>query len=883
MDTPNISAEPIDGYLESCYAAFLRGDPRPELSPEIEVALVPDARGRIDEVVERLRRRAEARRRRRRRRQGRPRTPAGPLPEGGLKVPGYDITGVLGEGGFGRVYRAISRRHFGIPVALKVLRPPSPQAGPEALERRLFMTRLLIGEALVLAHIGHRNVVRYLGSGIIAEGPEAGTPFIATELIDGPSLAERIGEGRQDPRWSAQILVQVADALDFVHQLKLQRPAEGDDDPSPGILHRDVKPSNILLGRGDQPLLTDFGLAGRAGRTASDDGFVAGTAAYSAPEQLRADAVLTPAVDVYGLGATLHHLLTGKPPQSAPIPADRDDLRAGVRLIPPRRWAPGIPADLERICLRCLEEDPSRRYPTAGAVRDDLKRFLEGRPVSIHPVGPWGRAVRWARHSPLVATLAASFVLAIAIGLLATSWFWRQARAERLRAENAWNRGQAEGVRADSERQTADAGLELADNILEVFAESNSHGVSVRPAAYSGTRLVPILRRGRQQLLALVRRRPDDPTVRKWLAGTDLRLTAILINDGGQDEARSLLAEARQVLEQAAADAPKDSTVLTLQRMNYDLLAELAGREGKDEDCVDYLARRIAILERMPDKERTSVSITNLAELRTGLGMWLARRGDVARARSLLEANVRTLDNDPRGASEPAVAIYRVFAHEDLRQLGTSGRPGPTGSAAVTGTDPLSRLISPEADDLGAEDWASLLVQLHSAGPTSRGVIPVFEAVVVECFFARIAERRRSGRLEEARRLADRLHAFGRRLVARYPDQAAAHWTLSHAYIQIHKNAYKTGDRAAVEKYLRLAVDEARRALILDPDNAVVRHNLADWQERLDKLLSPPKSADALSSAARPPARNSLVRPPIAPTDLVNRDRTDVAGSSADR
>ncbi len=883
MDTPNISAEPIDGYLESCYAAFLRGDPRPELPPEIEVALVPDARGRIDEAVERLRRRAEARRRRR---QGRPTTPAGPLTGRGLKVPGYDITGVLGEGGFGRVYRAISRRDFGVPVALKVLRPPSPQAGPEAPGRRLLMTRLLIGEARVLAHIGHRNVVRYLGSGIIAEGPEAGTPFIATELIDGPTLAERIGAAPQDPRWSAQILVQVADALDFVHQLKLQRPTDGDDDdpnPSPGILHRDVKPSNILLGRGDQPLLTDFGLAGRAGRTASDEGFVAGTAAYSAPEQLRADAVLTPAVDVYGLGATLHHLLAGKPPQFAPIPADRDDSRAGMRLTPPRRWAPRIPADLERICLRCLEEDPSRRYPTAGAVRDDLKRFLEGRPVSIHPVGPWGRAVRWARHSPLVATLATSFVLAIAIGLLATSWFWRQARAERLRAENAWNRGQAEGVRADSERRTADAGLELADDILEVFAESSSNGVSVRPAAYSGARLVPILRRGRQQLLALVRRRPDDPTVRKWLAGTDLRLAAILINDGGQDEARSLLAEAREVLEQAAADAPKDSTVLTLQRMNYDLLAELAGREGKDEDCVDYLARRIAILERMPDQERTSVSITNLAELRTGLGMWLARSGDVARARSLLEANVRTLDNDPRGASEPAVAIYRVFAHEDLRQLGASGRTGPTGSAAVPGMDPLSRLISPQADRLSAEDWASLLVQFHSVRPTSRGVNPVFEAVVVECFFARLAERRRFGRLEEARRLADRLHAFGRQLVARYPDRAAAHWTLSHAYIQIHKNAYKTGDRAAVEKYLRLAVDESRRALILDPDNAVVRHNLADWQERLDKLLSPPKSVDALSSAARPPARNSLVRPPIAPTGLVRRDRTDLAGSPADR
>ncbi len=222
MDTPAISAEPIDGYLESCYAAFLRGDSRPELPPEIEDALDSEARGRIDGIVERLRRQAEARRGRRKWR-CKPKTAAASPPREWPEVPGYEITGLLGEGGFGRVYRAISRRHFGVPVAVKILRPQVlSMTGRDASERRLMMSQLLVDEARILAHIGHRNVVRYLGSGIIETGPEAGTPFIATELIDGQSLAKRIGEA---PRIRAGRPASWAGSptpLDFVHQLKLQ-------------------------------------------------------------------------------------------------------------------------------------------------------------------------------------------------------------------------------------------------------------------------------------------------------------------------------------------------------------------------------------------------------------------------------------------------------------------------------------------------------------------------------------------------------------------------------------------------------------------------------------------------------------------------------------
>src|SRR5262249_26041765 len=158
-----------------------------------------------------------------------------------------------------------------------------------------------------------------------------------------------------------------------------------------------------------------------------------------------------------------------------------------------------------------------------------------------------------------------------------------------------------------------------------------------------------------------------------------------------------------------------------------------------------------------------------------------------------------------------------------------NGRSERTAPRTAPGTDALSRLISPEADDLGPEDWASVFIEMLSMGPTSGGISPILEPDSIGSFVlrsaSRAAARRHADRLDQARRVADRLHAVAGRLVARYPDQAVAHWALSQAYVQIYKNAYQTDDRADVERYLKLAVNEATQALVLDPDNAVVRRH----------------------------------------------------------
>jgi hypothetical protein len=207
-----------------------------------------------------------------------------------------------------------------------------------------------------------------------------------------------------------------------------------------------------------------------------------------------------------------------------------------------------------------------------------------------------------------------------------------------------------------------------------------------------------------------------------------------------------------------------------------------------------------------------------------------------------------------REAGEIVILLARLAEALEVRDS-TSHR------ALVGMTDELSRLAaSPEADNLSAEDWASVSIPLLSMSPTSGRTSPTVDPDASVSFVLRMhdcaAGERHAGRLDQARRIADRLHAFARQLVARYPDQAMAHWALSWAYIEIHKNAWQTKDWAAIEKYLKLGVDAARHALVLDPDNALLRRHLADYQQRLDNLLSPPKSAGASKPAARSGMRN---------------------------
>jgi eukaryotic-like serine/threonine-protein kinase len=357
----------------------------------------------------------------------------------------------VGRGGMGVVYEAqqISLRRR---VALKVL-PFAAAIDPRRLQR--FQT-----EALAAAHVQHERIVP-----VHAVGCERGVHYYAMQFIDGQSLAALIGE-RSRLRFDrvADLGRQAALALEHAHQL--------------GVVHRDVKPSNLLLDLRGQLWVTDFGLAqvaGDPGLTIS--GELLGTIRYASPEQLLARrGIVDHRSDVYSLGATLYELLTLRPP------FDERDRNALIRQIadddprPPRSLDPAIPVELETIVLKALRKDPADRYGTAQELADDLKRFLDCRTILARRPTPAERLRTWSRRHPSIvgAGFVALFLLAAA-SLVSTAFVRREQKrtlAEQHRAESAYHRERQRALEAEARFRLA---RRAVDELIQVSEEELAH------------------------------------------------------------------------------------------------------------------------------------------------------------------------------------------------------------------------------------------------------------------------------------------------------------------------------------------------------------------------------------------------------------------------
>ncbi|MFO1095649.1 MAG: serine/threonine-protein kinase [Planctomycetaceae bacterium] len=296
--------------------------------------------------------------------------------EAGRAFGEYDLLEEIGRGGMGVVYRA-RHRALQANVALKLIRGSQFASADEL--RRFYQ------EARVAAGLSHPQIVRVRGVGECE-----GQHYLAMDLVEGPNLGSLVKESRPlDPVRTAEIMADIAAAVQHLHES--------------GFVHRDLKPTNVLLDPAGVPHLTDFGLIKllTPDQRHTVSGTIIGTPDYMSPEQARGHTgEITPLSDIYGLGALMYELLTGRPPFHEESPLDT--LLSVLEREPllPRQIVPTVPPDLEQICLKCLEKRPERRYQSAGNVASDLQRYLKGEPIQAAAPSPARKVARWARRNP---------------------------------------------------------------------------------------------------------------------------------------------------------------------------------------------------------------------------------------------------------------------------------------------------------------------------------------------------------------------------------------------------------------------------------------------------------------------------------------------------
>jgi WD40 repeat protein len=369
----------------------------------------------------------------------------------------YELLELIGEGGMGVVYRA-HQASLDRDVAVKLL-----AAGPWA--SRSFIERFR-KEAQNAARMQHPNIVA-----IYEVGSNDELHFFSMRLIRGGSLADLLKrEGKLPALRAAQLLRTVAEAVDYAHRL--------------GVLHLDLKPANVLLDENGAPHVADFGLARRLEQgLATDNNEVSGTPSYMAPEQCVAGAQkITPATDIWGLGAILYELATGRPPYLGRSPQETLQLVVDGKLVCPGNYTKNLPADFKAIIQKSMSYAVADRYATARDLADDLARFENGYMVKARPLNTLQRSARWARREPKVVVSTLLALLALLVGLVAATVQWRRAETQRHVAQEQtllaqknestanvrlWESRRATALRLQRDGKAFEALPALIDNIEE--------------------------------------------------------------------------------------------------------------------------------------------------------------------------------------------------------------------------------------------------------------------------------------------------------------------------------------------------------------------------------------------------------------------------------
>ncbi len=371
-----------------------------------------------------------------------------PVSTVGTIIGNYEVLSVLGRGGMGIVYKARHRTLNRI-VALKMILS-GLHGGSMAVQR-------FLSEAQAVAALQHPGIVQIFE---IAE--HQGLPYFSLEYVEGEDLHSSLKGQPWSAKPAAELVACLCDAMQYAHDHQ--------------ILHRDIKPANILLDAEKRAKISDFGLAKKldTGDSVTRDGSVMGTPSYMPPEQARGDAsAISPRSDVYSLGAVLYQMITGR----APFVSDSmmDTLVQVIHRDPvqPRELQPGVPIDLETICIKALQKEPNNRYQSCKELAEDLRRYVRGEPILARPISHWERLTRWCRRNPKIAwptAVASFFVIATTVVSLSA---WRVTAAQAIVIANERDEAQDQRDEAQKQRNEADKQRIIA-NQQQALAEENA-------------------------------------------------------------------------------------------------------------------------------------------------------------------------------------------------------------------------------------------------------------------------------------------------------------------------------------------------------------------------------------------------------------------------
>ena len=747
-------------------------------------------------------------------------------------IAGFKLEAELGRGAMGVVFLA-RQEEVGRLVALKVL-PGGDPRDPRPRGRWL-------QEARAVASVRHPNIVQLHGW-----GEADGLLYLVMEYLPGGSLKER-ASGPLDPREAAATMQVVALAVEHIHRR--------------GVLHLDLKPSNILLdqdhaggaGRGGPtPKLADFGLsrpwADYPGAEASVAG-PRGTPPYMAPEQVKGiHGDFLPTTDVYALGATLYHLLTGRPPFQGVSDVEIMEQVLRQEPVAPRRLVPRIPADLETVVLKCLEKSPERRYPSAAAVAEDLERWLAGRPIAARPISLAERGCRWARRKPGLASALAALAATILVSTASLLLLYRRAVADRVEADR--NFAVVSSLLLRLEHQALD---DLVERGLE-----------------NGYNLDATLALLKEQVEQLRKIRPIDPDVLLHWSMINGTVANQLRAVARYEEAWTLMRECVDVLSEclergeagevyilATADALLGSARVGRETRRLDeglkyldqasLLVQ--GSRG-DETPIHVRALALAAeyqrlgeeFELSGDRERSACATRGRRRLLDFLLVTRSDRPD----QILSKACVLSDDGDEAGAR----ALVDGLAASGMRYIPPSGwLSQAVGDALQEWAWREARGLIPRdgyghegrLDDAAAEGFMDGLERLCDRVGADRLHLGVTVEGLSDSASQLASKQRRSGRLDLAESTADLLSTLGRAMVRSRPDLPASHILLAESHAQEAKNAWRRDDLAGVRRGLESAVGVIQAALLVAPDDRRLNTRLKSY---VQKLAGVPAAAD---------------------------------------